>query len=119
MVLWERSMPGQRTRRGRIEALLKRSDIVPLTRLILTHAVYFKSDWRDKFDASATTPLDFHLLDGSSKKVPMMYMSIEEPVSYMNGEGWCGCRGSSSINDTRPTKSTAFEAEWRRHRHLY
>jgi len=42
------------------------------TRLVLVNAIYFKGDWASKFDIKKTTDEDFHLEDGSTKKVPMM-----------------------------------------------
>ncbi|KAJ0253705.1 Serpin domain-containing protein [Hirschfeldia incana] len=40
--------------------------------LILANAVYFKAAWSEKFDARFTKDNDFHLLDGTSVKVPFM-----------------------------------------------
>jgi serpin B len=40
--------------------------------LYLVNAIYFKGSWDDPFDKGATTSRDFHLADGTVKKVPMM-----------------------------------------------
>jgi len=42
------------------------------SKLILANAVYFKGSWSEKFDAKLTKDNDFHLLDGTSVKVPFM-----------------------------------------------
>ena len=44
----------------------------PLTRLVLTNAIYFKGDWLISFDESRTENGTFHLPDGSSIETPMM-----------------------------------------------
>lgn len=44
----------------------------PLTRLVLTNAIYFKGDWLIAFDESKTENATFYLPDGSSIKTPMM-----------------------------------------------
>jgi len=41
-------------------------------RLALANSIYFKGYWASKFDIKKTTDEDFHLEDGSTKKVPMM-----------------------------------------------
>jgi len=44
----------------------------PLTRLVLTNAIYFKGNWLMPFDESRTEDGIFHLLDGSTAETPMM-----------------------------------------------
>jgi serpin B len=44
----------------------------PLTRLILTNAIYFKGDWLIPFDESRTENGTFYLPGGSSIETPMM-----------------------------------------------
>ncbi len=44
----------------------------PLTRLVLTNAIYFKGDWLIPFDESRTEKGTFYLPDGSSMETPMM-----------------------------------------------
>jgi len=56
----------------RIENLLPPDSITPLTRLVLTNAVYFKATWKQGFDASFTWDCPFTLLDGSQVTVQMM-----------------------------------------------
>jgi len=57
---------------SKIKDLIKPDMLNPLTRLVLVNAIYFKGDWASKFDVKKTTDEDFHLDDGSTKKVPMM-----------------------------------------------
>jgi len=59
----------------RIKDLLSETDIDALTYLVLTNAIYFKSDWRYQFDAEATEETDFHLSDGTDAKCQMMHMN--------------------------------------------
>jgi serpin B len=56
---------------GRIPAIAGWLD--PLTRVILANAVYFKAAWQWPFEAAATRPAPFRLLDGHSVEVPMMH----------------------------------------------
>jgi serpin B len=58
---------------GRIKDLIPEGAITPLTRLVLTNAVYFNAAWREKFEESATQDGQFHLVDGSQVTVPMMH----------------------------------------------
>merc|ERR1712223_1982980 len=58
---------------GKASANLIKPDMLnALTRLVLVNAIYFKGDWKSKFDAKKTADEDFHLDDGSTKKVPMV-----------------------------------------------
>ncbi|MFA5078473.1 MAG: serpin family protein [Dehalococcoidia bacterium] len=70
----------------RIKDLLKEGDIDPLTRLVLTNAIYFNAAWADKFDKNLTRPASFYLLDGSTVEVPLMQQS--ERMGYAAGEGY-------------------------------
>jgi serpin B len=40
--------------------------------LYLINAIYFKGDWTRQFDKTKTSDQPFHLLDGSTKPVPLM-----------------------------------------------
>ena len=70
-----------------------------LTRLVLVNAIYFKGDWASKFDAKKTTNevgsilnfqsyeyllQDFHLDDGTTKKVPMMRQTKKFQFAILN-----------------------------------
>lgn len=58
----------------KITNLLPQGSITPLTRLVLTNAVYFLADWVYQFDKSLTTDEQFRLLDDSRVTVPMMML---------------------------------------------
>jgi len=47
--------------------------ISPFTTLYVINSLYFKGEWRAKFDKKHTHSRDFTLLDGSKRKVPMMF----------------------------------------------
>ena len=49
---------------GRIQNLLPPGVITPLTRLILTNAIYFKARWENEFSERMTQDDTFYLLDG-------------------------------------------------------
>ncbi|MDE2816615.1 MAG: serpin family protein [Chloroflexota bacterium] len=70
----------------RIKDLIPPDVIDPLTRMVLTNAIYFKAAWAFPFDAANTRDHPFYLLDGSSVDVPMM--SSEEEFSYAAGDGY-------------------------------
>jgi len=57
---------------GRIEDLIPQGLIDPLTRLVLTNAIYFNAAWQYPFEDGMTEDEPFHLLDGSEVIVPMM-----------------------------------------------
>ncbi|XP_074282507.1 serpin-ZX-like [Silene latifolia] len=57
---------------GLIKDLLPPGSVDNMTRLIFANALYFKGEWNQKFDRSETEENDFHLLDGTSVKVPFM-----------------------------------------------
>ncbi|CAH2064561.1 unnamed protein product [Thlaspi arvense] len=59
---------------GLIKQILSHDSIESIreSKLILANAVYFKGAWSKKFDVELTKIRDFHLLDGTSVKVPYM-----------------------------------------------
>ncbi len=78
--------------RERIEELLQRGDIDPLTVAVLVNAIYFKASWMYGFDAEKTADTPFHLLDGSTRDVPMMHFTIAPKLQYARGVGWQAVR---------------------------
>ncbi|HEX7450143.1 MAG TPA: serpin family protein [Pirellulales bacterium] len=57
---------------GKIGQLISPSMIEPLTRLILTNAIYFKAAWQDEFWKHATEDAPFHVFADEEAKTPMM-----------------------------------------------
>ena len=55
---------------GRINDLLQTLD--PETRMIITNAIYFNAEWRNKFPKSATGNEKFYTVGDEYKEVPMM-----------------------------------------------
>jgi serpin B len=57
----------------KIKDLLKPGVLDPLTRLVLTNAIYFKGNWASQFKKDATQDAPFTLADGKKVNVPMMF----------------------------------------------
>ncbi len=58
---------------NRIKDLIQLKDLSPLTRLVLTNAIYFKGKWKIEFKREATKPLPFHVSTRETVNVPMMH----------------------------------------------
>ncbi len=71
---------------NRIQDLLAQGTVTPMTRLILTNAIYFKASWQDQFNEARTKDGPFTLLDGSTVTVPLMADS--EFFGHASGEGY-------------------------------
>jgi serpin B len=56
----------------RIKNLIPKNVLGPLTRLVLTNAIYFKGNWASQFKKDATQNAPFHLKSGSKVDVPVM-----------------------------------------------
>ncbi len=70
----------------RIKDLIPQDAIDPLTRLVLTNAIYFNAAWQYPFEKEATTEAPFTLLNGEKITVPMMQLS--KSLLYAEGEGY-------------------------------
>ncbi len=70
----------------KIQDLIPSGAINPLTRLVLTNAIYFNAAWLSPFDEKSTAAGDFHLLTGNSIKVPMMRQT--ESFGYARDTGY-------------------------------
>lgn len=60
---------------GKIKDLISSGDIDPLTKLILTNAIYFKGTWKYQFNPDDTNNADFEITPGSTVSIPMMSLS--------------------------------------------
>ncbi|XP_074282505.1 serpin-ZX-like [Silene latifolia] len=70
---------------GLIKDLLPPGSVDETTEVIFANALYFKGAWNHEFDASETKEDDFHLLDGTSVKVPYMTSYRDQFIKTCNG----------------------------------
>ncbi len=78
----------EKVTRDKIKELLQPGTIDHLTRLVLVNAVYFKGDWAEKFDPSATSKEMFTTLGGKEVSVDMMRIT-EKYRAHINNEVKC------------------------------
>ena len=71
---------------GRIKDLIPAGMLSPITRLVLTNAIYFNAAWEYPFGENMTEDGIFYRLDGSQVTAPMM--SQKETFGYGEGEGY-------------------------------
>jgi serpin B len=71
---------------GRIKDLVPQGAINPLTRLVLTNAIYFNAAWQDAFEKANTRDDTFYLVDGNETTVPMMHQT--EHFNYTEGNDY-------------------------------
>lgn len=60
---------------NKIKDLIKPDSLNALTRLVLVNAIYFKGDWKHKFDKALTTKQPFYLNDEDKVDVDMMHIT--------------------------------------------
>ena len=70
----------------RIQDLLPQGSLDPLTRLVLTNAIYFNAAWAEPFEEGQTAGASFYLLDGSQVNAPMMHQATQ--YGYAEGAGY-------------------------------
>jgi serpin B len=63
--------------------LVPAGSVTPLTRLILTNAIYFKAAWANQFSKSQTQSDDFHLSSAKTVKADLMHET--KGGSYFHG----------------------------------
>uniref|UniRef100_A0A4W2DJY6 Serpin domain-containing protein n=1 Tax=Bos indicus x Bos taurus TaxID=30522 RepID=A0A4W2DJY6_BOBOX len=62
---------------GKIEELFK--DLSPRTVLVLVNYIYFKAQWKTRFDPKHTEQAEFHVSKNKTVEVPMMTLDLETP----------------------------------------
>lgn len=62
---------------GKIKDIISERSINALTYLVLTNAIYFKSDWKYQFDTSATSDMTFVTSDDEYLQTEMMHLHDE------------------------------------------
>ncbi len=70
----------------KIKDLIPEGVIDPMTRLVLTNAIYFNAAWLYPFSEEMTSDGIFHLLDGGEVTVPMMHQG--ESLGYTEGDNY-------------------------------
>jgi len=65
----------------RIRDLLPPGSIGPLTRLVITNAIYFKGTWVEQFDPAKTTEEEFRVSPNETVTVPMMHGNAVYPYT--------------------------------------
>ncbi len=71
--------------RDKIKELIKQGSLGPMTRLVLTNAIYFKGNWARQFKPEMTIQEPFTLLSGKKVDVPMMRQD-DERSGYAENE---------------------------------
>lgn len=71
--------------REKIRELVSDSDVDASTRLVLTSAIYFKSQWLSKFDPQQTRPEKFHTGPDAKVDVPMMHQQGPFLMTHHDG----------------------------------
>jgi len=70
---------------NKIQDLIPKGRLNPLTKLILTNAIYFRGDWKYQFDMDDTEEKDFFITPNETVKTDMMYMGPEdEKFKYLD-----------------------------------
>lgn len=71
--------------KDKIPEILPAGSVTPLTRLVITNAVYFKGQWVAPFDVKDTKNGDFTLSDGKKKPTPMMHKTASYAYAEQDG----------------------------------
>ena len=70
---------------GKIKDIVQPSNLGPLTRLVLTNAIYFKGNWAHSFDTKNTSDSPFHLIGDKTSDVPMMAQTSQFRYGVADG----------------------------------
>ncbi|KAJ8273816.1 hypothetical protein GJAV_G00105830 [Gymnothorax javanicus] len=74
----------EKTTQEKIKDLLSKGMLDRLTRLVLVNAIYFKGDWDQKFDVTATKEVPFKLNKNESKPVQMMHQKAKFGFTFIS-----------------------------------
>jgi serpin B len=69
---------------GKVKDLLQPEHLKPITRLVLTNAVYFKAEWDSKFARETTQSLAFRV--SAERKVDVPTMTQTAMFNYLEGD---------------------------------
>ena len=64
----------------KIRDLLPAGSIDPMTRLVITNAIYFKGTWVKQFDPDETTEEEFRISSDEAVQVPMMHRPDDDAI---------------------------------------
>ncbi len=67
---------------GKIEKILDENRSLGNVQMILLNAIYFKSNWKYKFDSKKTNLLPFKNLNNENKNIETMYQEFEKVMYY-------------------------------------
>jgi serpin B len=70
----------------RIKDLLPPGSVTPITRMVLTNAIYFKATWYYPFDEDNTYDESFYLLSGNTRPIPMMHQTLSTIYCEVPGQ---------------------------------
>ena len=70
---------------AKIQDLIPPGVLGPMTRLVLTNAIYFKGDWDEPFRKELTQVAPFHISPSQKTDVPLMYQ--QDVFRYWAGDG--------------------------------
>ncbi|MDX1699071.1 MAG: serpin family protein [Melioribacteraceae bacterium] len=79
---------------------------------LIINAVYFKGDWKYKFNENETVEKSFYLEDGTTKTIPLM--SLNKELSYMENDHFQAVslpygEGDMSMNVFLPRENSTIE----------